>query len=174
MDRQLFGVIAALLFAVVGVGGYDVIMHEQARNAPITVPALTAPAADTIANPAFVNTDGDDHEPDDDGDDDDWRAVQTQTAPATQPKASAPASTQAPGTYTLAQIATHNSSQSCYTAINGSVYDLTKWIYQHPGGAENILVICGKDGSVAYNAQHGGQRRPASELAIFKIGTLAP
>lgn len=76
-------------------------------------------------------------------------------------------------TYTLAQLATHNSASSCYTAINGSVFDVTPWISQHPGGAQAILSLCGVDGSGAYNAQHGGERRPANELASFKIGTLA-
>jgi len=79
---------------------------------------------------------------------------------------------QAPGTYTLAQIAQHSTSSSCWSAINGGVYDLTLWIGQHPGGQGTILSICGKDGSVAFNGQHGGQRRPTSELAGFQIGTL--
>jgi len=81
-------------------------------------------------------------------------------------------STVAPDTYTLADIATHNNSSSCWTAINGSVYDVTTWINQHPGGQQAILSLCGTDGSAAFNGQHGGQSRPASELATFKIGTL--
>jgi cytochrome b involved in lipid metabolism len=75
--------------------------------------------------------------------------------------------------YTLAQIATHNNAQSCWTTINGGVYDITNWINQHPGGPQAILSLCGKDGSAAFNGQHGGQARPASELATFKIGVLA-
>ncbi len=74
--------------------------------------------------------------------------------------------------HTLAEVAIHNSAQSCWTAIDGNVYDVTSWISRHPGGAQAILSLCGKDGSVAFNGQHGGQRRPASELAGFKIGVL--
>jgi cytochrome b involved in lipid metabolism len=74
--------------------------------------------------------------------------------------------------YTLAVVATHNSQPSCWTAVNGSVYDVTKWIAQHPGGAQAILSLCGKDGSAAFNNQHGGQRKPENELASFKIGNL--
>ncbi len=77
------------------------------------------------------------------------------------------------GAYTLAQVATHGSQASCWTAINGKVYDVTTWISQHPGGQQAILSLCGKDGSAAFNGQHGGQARPASELATFLIGTLA-
>jgi len=83
------------------------------------------------------------------------------------------AASNAPKSYTLAQVAQHNSSSSCWSAINGKVYDLTSWIGQHPGGQQAILIICGKDGSSAFNDQHGGQSRPVNELAGFAIGALA-
>jgi cytochrome b involved in lipid metabolism len=74
--------------------------------------------------------------------------------------------------YTLAHVAAHKDATSCWTAINGKVYDVTSWIDQHPGGRDAILSLCGKDGSSAFNDQHGGQRRPAQELASFYIGDL--
>ncbi len=83
-----------------------------------------------------------------------------------------PASAGQPSGYTRAQVAQHNSATSCWTAINGKVYDLTNWIDQHPGGSETILSICGIDGSATFNAQHGGQAQPAQELASFYIGNL--
>ena len=79
----------------------------------------------------------------------------------------------APNTYTLATVATHNSSSNCWTTVNGNVYDVTNWISQHPGGSSAIMRLCGKDGTDTFNGKHGGQPRPASELASFKIGTLA-
>jgi cytochrome b involved in lipid metabolism len=75
-------------------------------------------------------------------------------------------------TYTLADVAKHNGVSSCWTTINGGVYDVTSWINQHPGGRDAILSLCGKDGSSAFINQHGGQARPEAELASFKIGTL--
>jgi predicted heme/steroid binding protein len=83
--------------------------------------------------------------------------------------------TAAPGakTFTLADVAKHNSQSSCYSAVNGVVYDLTSWITRHPGGEREILSICGKDGSSAFNGQHSGQGKPETMLASFKIGTLA-
>jgi len=74
--------------------------------------------------------------------------------------------------YTLAMVATHKNATSCWSTINGKVYDLTSWINKHPGGPQRILSICGKDGSSAFNGQHGGQSRPADELAGFYIGEL--
>lgn len=97
----------------------------------------------------------------------------TTSTPEPAPKP-APTPTPTAGTYTAAQVAAHASGSSCWTSINGNVYDVTRWITQHPGGPEAILSLCGTDGSAAFNAQHGGERRPASELASFKIGTLAP
>lgn len=75
--------------------------------------------------------------------------------------------------FTLADVQIHNSKTSCYSAINGSVYDLTSWIPKHPGGADKILSICGKDGSSAFTEQHAGEPRPEQMLATFKIGTYA-
>ncbi len=75
-------------------------------------------------------------------------------------------------TYTMADVITHKTPTNCWTTINGSVYNVTPWISQHPGGAEAIISLCGIDGTAAFSGQHGGQARPASELASFKIGTL--
>ncbi len=74
--------------------------------------------------------------------------------------------------YTLSEVKLHNTKASCWTAVNGSVYDVTSWISRHPGGAQAITSLCGIDGSSAFNGQHGGQARSASELASFKIGVL--
>lgn len=75
--------------------------------------------------------------------------------------------------YTMAMVAAHNSAASCWAAINGNVYDLTKWIPQHPGGPQRILNLCGTDGSAMFNAQHGGDARPHEELATFLLGPLS-
>ena len=74
--------------------------------------------------------------------------------------------------YSMTEVATHNNKSDCWTTINGGVYNVTSWISQHPGGEQAIIGLCGIDGSGAFNGQHGGQSRPESELATFKIGTL--
>lgn len=78
-----------------------------------------------------------------------------------------------PKTYTLANVAEHKDATSCWSVVNGVVYDLTSWIANHPGGKKAILSICGKDGTQAFSGKHGGQERPETTLASFKIGTLA-
>lgn len=94
---------------------------------------------------------------------------------STSPTATAsakPAASAAAGSYSLAEVAKHADATSCWSAVNGNVYDLTKWINQHPGGPRRILGMCGKDASSAFNGQHSGQARPAKELVGFQIGTL--
>lgn len=76
------------------------------------------------------------------------------------------------GSYTMTQVATHKNAASCWTVISGTVYDLTQWISEHPGGEDAILSICGIDGSEAFNNQHGGEQKQADILATYKIGRL--
>jgi cytochrome b involved in lipid metabolism len=75
-------------------------------------------------------------------------------------------------TYTMEEVAKHNSKESCWTVIRGEVYDLTNWIDKHPGGADKILKICGKDGTDLFIKQHGGKEKPEKILEDFEIGTL--
>lgn len=74
--------------------------------------------------------------------------------------------------YSLAEISGHNSATSCWSAVNGSTYDLTSWVNQHPGGKAAILMICGKDGSPLFNTQHGNSKKVANVLIKYKIGTF--
>jgi cytochrome b involved in lipid metabolism len=76
--------------------------------------------------------------------------------------------------YTRAELAAHADGKSCWTSINGGVYDLTNWVNSHPGGPAAILFLCGKDGTASFNAIHAGQSRPETTLASYKIGTITP
>ena len=153
MNQFLFGVIALLMMLIALEGAAGLRMQAIASVAAPAVVVqesaesqLSVPEAATSTPPPTSAT----------------------ALPASPPVKPA----QAPGTYTLAQVAAHASTSSCYTAINGAVYDVTPFIREHPGGAGAIRSLCGIDGSDEFNGQHGGQRRPASELVSFKIGTL--
>jgi cytochrome b involved in lipid metabolism len=75
-------------------------------------------------------------------------------------------------TYTMEEVAKHNSKESCWSVIRGKVYDLTNWIDRHPGGADKILRICGKDGTDLFVKIHGGRKNPEEILKSFEIGVL--
>jgi hypothetical protein len=74
--------------------------------------------------------------------------------------------------YTMAQVKANNTAKSCWTVVDGFVYDLTKWISAHPGGSGAILFMCGTDGTNAFKAQHENQARPAVRLDSYKLGPL--
>lgn len=96
----------------------------------------------------------------------------TDSTPTQTPSKSATPTASNPG-YTLAQVKANNSRQSCWTIIDNYVYDLTRWINSHPGGASAILSLCGVDGSAAFNSQHENQSKPAVRLDSYKLGPLA-
>lgn len=77
------------------------------------------------------------------------------------------------GVLTMEEVEQNDSPDSCWAVMSGTVYDLTDWIDQHPGGADRIEGLCGTDAEAAFEGQHGGQGGPEGQLAEFEIGTLA-
>lgn len=73
---------------------------------------------------------------------------------------------------TFAQVKKNNTSTSCWTVVNNKVYNVTKWINQHPGGASRILGLCGRNGTAMFGGQHAGQSAPENILASYQIGVL--
>ena len=73
---------------------------------------------------------------------------------------------------TLDEVKKHDSSTSCWSIIYENVFDLTKWITKHPGGAEKIRAICGKDGTTSFEKQHTGDGGAAKQLSNYFLGKL--
>ncbi|TRZ86089.1 MAG: cytochrome b5 domain-containing protein [Streptomycetaceae bacterium] len=74
--------------------------------------------------------------------------------------------------YTMAKVRANNNSASCWTVINGNVYNLTLWIEAHPGGPSVIRGLCGVDGTSNFNSQHQNQSNPAQRLSGYLLGPL--
>ncbi|KAJ4728487.1 Cytochrome b5 [Melia azedarach] len=47
--------------------------------------------------------------------------------------------------YTLSEVSEHNKRKDCWLVIEGQVYDVTKFLDDHPGGDEVLLSATGKD-----------------------------
>lgn len=86
-------------------------------------------------------------------------------------------------TFTMAEIATHNSKTDCWTVISGQVYELTDFVNRHPGGNE-VVRACGIDATTLFTSrttedgQPIGSGTPHSQVAQeqldhLKLGTLA-
>ena len=79
----------------------------------------------------------------------------------------------AAGTITSADVSQHARPGDCWTIIDGSVYDMTPFLNQHPGGSAAIAGLCGVDGTAGFRAQHGSASAPNAQLEPLKIGVLA-
>ena len=84
-----------------------------------------------------------------------------------------PSATTKSNLLTLDAVRQNNSEKSCWTIIDGYVYDLTMWIKSHPGGEGAIKSLCGKDGSADYKSQHSNQRKPEQRLESYLLGPLS-
>jgi len=76
----------------------------------------------------------------------------------------------------IGEISQHNSSEDCWLAINGKVYDVTDYIPSHPAG-NTILEGCGTDATELYETRPMGSGTPHSEdarelLNDYYIGDL--
>ena len=76
--------------------------------------------------------------------------------------------------YTMADVRANATAAKCWSAIDGNVYDLTRWISSHPGGASPIRYLCGIDGTDAFRAQHANQSNPMARLTSYLLGPLSP
>eukprot|EP00300_Choanocystis_sp_HF-7_P025666 c27731_g1_i1.p1 GENE.c27731_g1_i1~~c27731_g1_i1.p1 ORF type:complete len:148 (-),score=32.84 c27731_g1_i1:20-436(-) len=52
---------------------------------------------------------------------------------------------------TLAEVNTHNTLKDMWVVLNGRVYDVTKFVDDHPGGSEVLLDVAGRDGTSGFD-----------------------
>ncbi|MCH8497286.1 MAG: cytochrome b5 domain-containing protein [Marinobacter sp.] len=79
-------------------------------------------------------------------------------------------------TITLQELAQHNSAESCWKAIDGKVYDITRYIPDHPTEPAVVLAWCGKESSQPWHNKTPGRPHSPRALAMLDtmlIGTLA-
>lgn len=73
--------------------------------------------------------------------------------------------------YSAKDVAAHKGKADAWMVINGDVYDLTKYVEEHPGGSEILIEAAGTDASDAF--ENAGHSEDAFEImAKFKVGKL--
>ncbi|EFQ34329.1 cytochrome b5-like Heme/Steroid binding domain-containing protein [Colletotrichum graminicola M1.001] len=74
-----------------------------------------------------------------------------------------------------ATLAAHNSMTSCWTAIGGTVYDMTSFLATHPGGPKTILESAGTVADARFVETHGGPHAQEIRgyLKSYAIGRLS-
>jgi len=65
--------------------------------------------------------------------------------------------------FTVAEVAQHKTDDSLFIIVDGSVYDLTKFKDEHPGGQKILKRVAGKDASKQFWKYH-------SENVLNKFG----
>ncbi|KAJ2905481.1 hypothetical protein MKZ38_005357 [Zalerion maritima] len=53
-----------------------------------------------------------------------------------------------------AEVAKHNSADSCWVIVHGKAYDVTEFLPEHPGGSKIILKYAGKDATEEFDPIH--------------------
>ncbi|KAL9019425.1 MAG: hypothetical protein Q9185_003317 [Variospora sp. 1 TL-2023] len=72
---------------------------------------------------------------------------------------------------TFSDVASHNSKKDLYLVIHDKVYDVTKFVDEHPGGEEVLLDVGGQDATEAFeDVGHSDEAREI--LEGLKTGDL--
>ncbi|WP_376695376.1 cytochrome b5 domain-containing protein [Wenzhouxiangella sp. EGI_FJ10305] len=79
-------------------------------------------------------------------------------------------------TYSLAEVAEHDTLDDCWMAIEGTVYDFTDYIDQHPTPPSVLESWCGKEAThgmrtKGYGSDHSERAWQMAEQ--YRIGKLA-
>ena len=70
-------------------------------------------------------------------------------------------------------MAKHNLVTDLWIIVGDSVYDLTAFLYEHPGGESAFLDHAGRDGTKAYRVVYNHEYRENLDmLAKMRIGTV--
>ncbi len=166
MPKKTLVTLIALLVVLFAFSAYAFVNRTDDDDDGASVAAESSTTTQNDATAPSNDTNSDSNENEDDDRDDDDRDVTT-TPPAATFTESFPA-----GSYSMIDIATHNTESSCWAAVNSSVYDLTTWVSRHPGGSRAIVSMCGTNATSKFEAQHGGSRAAQAALVLLKIGTL--
>jgi hypothetical protein len=75
--------------------------------------------------------------------------------------------------YTWEEVRKHSTLSSCWVVVKGVVYDVTKFVPNHPGGAHTLQTGAGHDITYLMETSHTMTDKPWAILENYKIGTVA-
>ncbi|KAF4451104.1 hypothetical protein FALBO_16381 [Fusarium albosuccineum] len=82
-----------------------------------------------------------------------------------------PSTPPTPRTYTREEVRQHAAAPSLWCIINSTIYDLTDFIQEHPGGSHILYQIAGQDATVTFYSLH--RHDVLSSFSDLAIGTVA-
>ncbi|KAF7560728.1 hypothetical protein G7046_g3416 [Stylonectria norvegica] len=76
--------------------------------------------------------------------------------------------------FDAAEVAKHNTTESCWVVLYGNVYDVTEFLPSHPGGKKIILKLAGRDATEDYDPVHPPGTLEENLKPSDKLGTIDP
>jgi L-lactate dehydrogenase (cytochrome) len=76
--------------------------------------------------------------------------------------------------FSAAEVASHNTAESCWVILYGNVYDVTDFLPSHPGGSKIILSLAGKDATDEYDPVHPPGTLESELKPECKLGQVDP
>ncbi|KAK4929317.1 hypothetical protein LTR66_016166 [Elasticomyces elasticus] len=73
-----------------------------------------------------------------------------------------------------AEVAKHNTRESCWVILYGNVWDVTDFLPNHPGGANIVLKLAGKDATEEYDPVHPPGTLEDNLAAEKRLGAIDP
>ncbi|XP_047976946.1 nitrate reductase [NADH]-like [Salvia hispanica] len=72
--------------------------------------------------------------------------------------------------FSASEVRKHNSGDSAWIIVHGHVYDCTRFLKDHPGGTDSILINAGTDCTEEFDAIHSDKAKKL--LEDYRIGEL--
>ncbi|XP_052895688.1 cytochrome b5 isoform X2 [Anopheles moucheti] len=73
--------------------------------------------------------------------------------------------------YSLAEVAQHNKPTDLWMVIHEKVYDVTKFLHEHPGGEEVLIEFAGKEATAEFD-DVGHSTDAKEQMKQFLVGEL--
>lgn len=74
-----------------------------------------------------------------------------------------------------ADVAKHDKDSDCWVVIDGEVFDVTKFLDDHPGGKKAIMIYAGKDATEEFDMLHDRKvidKYGIKQGTVTKVGKL--
>ncbi|XP_035702256.1 cytochrome b5 isoform X2 [Folsomia candida] len=73
--------------------------------------------------------------------------------------------------FSLEDVSFHDTPTDCWVVIYDHVYDITPFLFEHPGGEEVMLEYAGRDATLAFRGV-GHSKSAVNSLKPYKVGIL--
>jgi len=75
-------------------------------------------------------------------------------------------------TYSLEEVAEHNTESDCWTVVDDMVADVTEFFGKHPGGDDNLAKACGVDATELFESVKKHDPNGYERLKELQIGVI--